>query len=59
MFCDNEGNIVPEGTLVRNVRLANFLEMIAEKGPGYFYNSSLTDVVVSEINDKGRTALHQ
>lgn len=48
-----------EGALVRNAKLADFLEMIGEKGPDYLYNSSLTDIVVKEINDQGRTVYRQ
>ncbi|XP_061178533.1 glutathione hydrolase 1 proenzyme-like [Saccostrea echinata] len=52
VFCDQEGNIVPEGSVVRNTRLADFLEKVGERGSDYLYNSSLTDIVVKEINDK-------
>lgn len=52
VFCDTDGNPVSEGALVRNAKLADFLEMIGEKGPDYLYNSSLTDIVVKEINDE-------
>ncbi|XP_062589611.1 glutathione hydrolase 1 proenzyme-like [Saccostrea cucullata] len=52
VFCDQEGNIVPEGSIIRNSRLADFLEKVGERGADYLYNSSLTDVVVKEINDK-------
>lgn len=45
--------------MVRNAKLADFLEMIGEKGPDYLYNSSLTDIVVKEINDQGRTVYRQ
>lgn len=45
--------------MVRNTKLADFLEMIGEKGPDYLYNSSLTDIVVKEINDQGMAVYRQ
>ena len=57
VFCDPDGNVVSEGALVRNPRLGNFLEGIGEQGPDYLYNSSLTDIVVQEINEQGAPAL--
>lgn len=59
VFCDADGNAVTEGALVRNTKLADFLEMIGEKGPDYLYNSSLTDIVVKEINDQGMAVYRQ
>nr|XP_022290433.1 gamma-glutamyltranspeptidase 1-like isoform X2 [Crassostrea virginica] len=52
VFCDPDGNVVSEGALVRNPRLGHFLEGIGEQGPDYLYNSSLTDIVVQEINEQ-------
>ena len=43
------GQLLKEGDILKQPQLADTLHQIAENGIGYFYNSSFTEAMVSEL----------
>jgi gamma-glutamyltranspeptidase/glutathione hydrolase len=48
-----EGEIPEVGTLIKQPELANTLKVIASQGHDGFYNSELTETIVTESNESG------
>ena len=58
VFCssflfDANNEVYPEGHKIRRLKLAETLKTIAREGADAFYNGSLTDDVVADIQDNG------
>ncbi|KAK7124704.1 hypothetical protein R3I94_018928 [Phoxinus phoxinus] len=53
VFCDSNNNILKENDTIRFPQLAVTYRRIAEKGPDVFYNGSLTQDIVDDINAAG------
>jgi gamma-glutamyltranspeptidase/glutathione hydrolase/leukotriene-C4 hydrolase len=59
VFSDGNGNLLPEGSLVKNTKLAETLRKIAAGGSDVFYNGELTPIMVNEINNNGGNITEQ
>jgi gamma-glutamyltranspeptidase len=59
VFSDGNGNLLPEGSLVKNTKLAETLRKIAAGGSDVFYNGELTPIMVNEINSNGGNITEQ
>lgn len=59
VFSDGEGNLLPEGSMVKNTKLAETLRKIAAGGSDVFYNGELTPIMVNEINSNGGNITEQ
>lgn len=46
--------ILKENDIARNPKLADTLELISESNVDTFYNGTLTQFIVSEINENGK-----
>ena len=53
MFLDPLGFPLEEGDLVRRPRLTKTLETIAKEGPDAFYNGTLAQDIVADLNECG------
>ncbi|XP_033753012.1 glutathione hydrolase 1 proenzyme-like [Pecten maximus] len=53
IYCDDTGQIAPEGAIIKNPRLARTLRGIAENGPSYLYEGPIADTIIREIQEKG------
>eukprot|EP01128_Nolandella_sp_AFSM9_P001014 TRINITY_DN1112_c1_g1_i1.p1 TRINITY_DN1112_c1_g1~~TRINITY_DN1112_c1_g1_i1.p1 ORF type:complete len:637 (+),score=162.87 TRINITY_DN1112_c1_g1_i1:55-1911(+) len=53
IFLNEAGECVVEGEVIRKELLASTLEVVSREGSIAFYDGSLTDLVVKEINDAG------
>jgi len=53
IFTNNNGELLQEGNLYKNPNLANTLELVATQGVDAFYNGTLTQTMVDEINAAG------
>ena len=47
------GQLYKEGEIMKHIKLANTLEAIANEGPDAFYNGSLTQDILLDIQDAG------
>ncbi|XP_030633241.1 gamma-glutamyltransferase 5a [Chanos chanos] len=53
LFVDENGNQLKEGDTIKFEKLANTLEIIAEKGPDAFYTGDIAKDLISDIRDAG------
>ncbi|XDV48359.1 hypothetical protein PO909_017781 [Leuciscus waleckii] len=53
VFCDLNNNTLKENDTIRFPKLALTYKVIAEEGPDAFYNGTLTQIIVDDINAKG------
>jgi len=59
VFSDGNGNLLPEGSMLKNTKLAETLGKIAAGGSDVFYNGELTPIMVNEINSNGGNITEQ
>lgn len=55
VFCDSEKNILKENDIVRFPKLADTYQRIAEEGPDVFYNGTMAQSIVEDIQAAGRS----
>lgn len=55
MFCDSKKNLLKENDIIKFPRLADTYERIAEEGPDVFYNGSMADSIVNDIQAAGES----
>lgn len=53
VFCDSQRNILKENDVVRFPKLADTYRRIAEEGPDVFYNGSMAQSIVEDIQAAG------
>uniref|UniRef100_A0A8C4GRG1 Gamma-glutamyltranspeptidase 1 n=1 Tax=Dicentrarchus labrax TaxID=13489 RepID=A0A8C4GRG1_DICLA len=53
VFCDSQRNILKENDIVRFPKLAETYQRIAEEGPDVFYNGSMAQSIVEDIQAAG------
>uniref|UniRef100_A0A673HI42 Glutathione hydrolase n=1 Tax=Sinocyclocheilus rhinocerous TaxID=307959 RepID=A0A673HI42_9TELE len=53
MFCDTDKNLLKENDIIRFPKLADTYEKIAEEGPDVFYNGSMAQNIVDDIQAAG------
>lgn len=53
VFCDSQKNILKENDIVRFPKLAETYQRIAEEGPDVFYNGSMAQSIVEDIQAAG------
>lgn len=53
MFCDSQKSILKENDIVRFPKLAETYQRIAEEGPDVFYNGSMAQIIVEDIQAAG------
>ncbi|XP_051741737.1 glutathione hydrolase 1 proenzyme-like isoform X2 [Ctenopharyngodon idella] len=53
VFCDSNNKTLKENDTIRFPKLADTYKKIAEEGPDAFYNGSLTQTIVDDINAAG------
>lgn len=53
MFCDSNKNLLKENDIIRYLKLADTYEKIAEEGPDVFYNGSMAQNIVDDIQAAG------
>ncbi|CAN0336380.1 unnamed protein product [Lampetra fluviatilis] len=53
VFCDDHGEILQVNSTVRDERLAETLQVIAAEGPDAFYDGSLSESIVDDIQAEG------
>ncbi|KAG9270581.1 gamma-glutamyltransferase 1a [Astyanax mexicanus] len=53
VFCDSDKNILKENAIVRFPRLADTYQKIAEEGPDVFYNGTMAQTIVDDIQAAG------
>lgn len=53
MFCDSNNNTLKENDIISFPKLALTFKKIAEEGPDAFYDGSLTQTIVEDINAAG------
>ncbi|XP_063050432.1 gamma-glutamyltransferase 1a isoform X3 [Engraulis encrasicolus] len=53
VFCDSKKNLLKENDIIKFPRLADTYERIAEEGPDVFYNGSMADSIVNDIQAAG------
>lgn len=54
MFCDSNKNLLKENDIIRYLKLADTYEKIAEEGPDVFYNGSMAQNIVDDIQAAGQ-----
>lgn len=57
MFCDSNRNLLKENDIIRFLKLADTYERIAEEGPDVFYNGSMAQNIVDDIQAAGHFIL--
>ncbi|MGH0163728.1 UNVERIFIED_CONTAM: hypothetical protein FKN15_062979 [Acipenser sinensis] len=55
VFCDDKGEVLKEGQIVRYPKLADTLELIADHGPDAFYKGPLVEAMVQDTKSQGGT----
>ncbi|CAH1794679.1 unnamed protein product, partial [Owenia fusiformis] len=55
VFCKADGTAKQQGDILYMPTLAKTMEIIAKSGPQEFYNGSLTDTVIAELNSLKKT----
>lgn len=53
VFCDSQKNILRENDIVRFPKLADTYQRIAEEGPNVFYDGSMAQRLVDDIQASG------
>ena len=53
MFCDSQKNILKENDIIKFPKLADTYKRIAEEGPGVFYNGTMAQTIVDDIQAAG------
>uniref|UniRef100_A0A4W5MMI5 Glutathione hydrolase n=1 Tax=Hucho hucho TaxID=62062 RepID=A0A4W5MMI5_9TELE len=53
VFCDSQKNILKENDIVKFLKLADTYERIAEEGPNVFYNGTMAQTIVDDIQAAG------
>ncbi|XP_051509267.1 glutathione hydrolase 1 proenzyme-like [Myxocyprinus asiaticus] len=53
VFCDSDKNLLKENDIIRFTKLADTYETIAEEGPDVFYNGSMAQSIVDDIQAAG------
>ncbi|XP_046904491.1 LOW QUALITY PROTEIN: gamma-glutamyltransferase 1a [Hypomesus transpacificus] len=53
VFCDSERNILKENDILRFPKLAETYQKIAEEGPDVFYNGTMAEIIVEDIQTAG------
>ena len=51
VFENDDGSLKVEGDIVRRPQLAKTLQIIADEGVDAFYNGTLTQDIVKDLND--------
>lgn len=55
MFCDSQQNLLKENDIIKFPKLADTYERIAEGGPDVFYNGSMAQSIVEDIQAAGQS----
>lgn len=55
VFCDSQKKILKENDIVRFPKLADTYQRIAEEGPDVFYNGSMAQSIVEDIQAAGHS----
>ncbi|XP_030578832.1 glutathione hydrolase 5 proenzyme-like [Archocentrus centrarchus] len=55
LYSDENGNLLKIGDIVKFEKLADTLEMIAKQGPDVFYNGSIAEDLIHDIQQAGGT----
>lgn len=58
MFCDSNKNLLKENDIIRYLKLADTYEKIAEEGPDVFYNGSMAQNIVDDIQAAGHFIIY-
>uniref|UniRef100_A0A6Q2ZLJ5 Glutathione hydrolase n=1 Tax=Esox lucius TaxID=8010 RepID=A0A6Q2ZLJ5_ESOLU len=53
VFCDSQKNILKENDILKFPKLADTYERIAEEGPDVFYNGTMAQTIVDDIQGAG------
>ncbi|ROL49084.1 Glutathione hydrolase 1 proenzyme [Anabarilius grahami] len=53
VFCDSNKNLLKENDIIRYLKLADTYKKIAEEGPDVFYNGSMAQNIVDDIQAAG------
>lgn len=57
VFCDSDKNLLKENDIIRFPKLADTYKKIAEEGPDVFYNGSMAQNIVDDIQAAGHFIL--
>ncbi len=57
VFCDSDKNLLKENDIIRFPKLADTYKKIAEEGPDVFYNGSMAQDIVDDIQATGHFIL--
>lgn len=55
LFSDKDGNLLKAGDMMKHEKLADTLEMIANKGADAFYNGNIAEDLIRDIQEAGGT----
>ena len=55
VFCDSSKNLLKENDIIKFPKLADTYERIAEEGPDVFYNGSMAQSIVDDIQAAGQS----
>lgn len=53
IFCNKNKTVLREGDILKFPKLAETMEIIAEKGPDAFYNGNIGQDLIKDIKDAG------
>lgn len=53
LFSDKDGKLLKAGDMMKREKLADTLEMIANKGPDAFYNGKTAEDLIRDIQEAG------
>lgn len=57
VFCDSQKNILKENDIVRFPKLADTYQRIADEGPDVFYNGSMAQSIVEDVQAAGSSLI--